>query len=889
MKKLYLLLTFLAFHFSFSQIVNIPDANLKALLLSFSPTNGGALDINNNSIKIDTNNDGEIQVSEAQQVNALMLQLNNTNITNLDGLNEFPMLKSLALYNPNFTSAVSNLSNFPSLEYLKIDNGLVISWNIQNNIALKTVKLQSVSANSITIQSPVVDNIEIFAMPMTVQNIDVNNCQLLKKIKLESSQISNLNLSNLTNLEDIEISTNPLLSQINFQGSIGIKKIFIYNNDSLTSINVENSPLLTQLICPDNQLQSVNISGCTALSALSLLNNQLTFIDISNLSLLQSVVLSDNLLTQINLQNNTALGYLDVSNNQLTSLSTNQIPNLNSLRINNNQFSNLNFADMPLLASVYCNNNLFTNLDFSQNHNLHYITCSHNPFLEVLFIKNGIDNFEPQNFVNFSDNPNLQFICADDIEVDVVKNLLLSNGQNNTQASSYCSFTPGGVFYTIHGNVKYDINNNGCDISDPAQPFQKFNITNGALTGSLIANASGNYSIPVQAGTHTITPVLENPTYFNVTPSSLIADFPTQTSPLTQNFCLTANGSHNDLEVLIIPATPAAPGFNAQYKIVYKNKGTGVQSGSVTFNYNDNVMNFSTSTIVPDSQSTGLLSWNFSNLNPFESREMTVTFVLNTPTATPPLNGGDVLHFTSLVTGLTDETPADNTFTLNQTVENSYDPNDKTCLQGSSISQSQVGDYVHYLIRFENTGTANAQNVVVKDVIDTNKFDINTLIALNASHSFVTRITAPNTVEFIFENIQLPFDDATNDGYVAFKIKTKSTLNNGDSFSNTAGIYFDYNAPIITNTYVTNILTLSTSEVETADELRIYPNPVIDVLTFKTKEKVVKVEILDISGRLLRSEGVQHNSLNVSDLKSGNYFIRIHLKNSTITRKITKK
>src|SRR5690606_26333087 len=169
--------------------------------------------------------------------------------------------------------------------------------------------------------------------------------------------------------------------------------------------------------------------------------------------------------------------------------------------------------------------------------------------------------------------------------------------------------------------------------------------------------------------------------------------------------------------------------------------------------------------------------WNFSNLNPFESREITVAFVLNTPTATPPLNGGDVLHFTSLITGLTDATPADNTLTLNQTVVNSFDPNDKTCLQGSSISQSQVGDYVHYLIRFENTGTANAQNGVVKDVIDTNKIDINSLLALNASHSFVTRMTAPNTVEFIFENIQLPFDVETNDGYVAFKIKTQSTLN----------------------------------------------------------------------------------------------------------------
>ncbi len=55
----------------------------------------------------------------------------------------------------------------------------------------------------------------------------------------------------------------------------------------------------------------------------------------------------------------------------------------------------------------------------------------------------------------------------------------------------------------------------------------------------------------------------------------------------------------------------------------------------------------------------------------------------------------------------------------------------------------------------------------------------------------MTKISETNKVEFIFENINLPFDDATNDGYVAFKIQTNPSLVVGDSFSNTASIYFD--------------------------------------------------------------------------------------------------
>jgi hypothetical protein len=351
-----------------------------------------------------------------------------------------------------------------------------------------------------------------------------------------------------------------------------------------------------------------------------------------------------------------------------------------------------------------------------------------------------------------------------------------------------------------------------------------------------------------------------------------------------------ANGTHNDLEVLIIPVTAAIPGFDTKYKIVYKNKGTVAQSGNIVFNFNDNLMNFLNATISPSTQSTGMLIWNFTNLLPLETREVTVTLKLNTPTQTPSLNSGDILHYTAQINGATDETPADNNFTLNQTVINSFDPNDKTCLEGTTITQTQVGDYVHYLIRFENTGTANAQNIVVKDVIDTSKFDLSSLVALNGSHNFVARITNPNTVEFIFENIQLPFDDANNDGYVSFKIKTKSTLNIGNSFSNTANIYFDYNAPIITNTYTTSIQNvLATAETnKESNVISVYPNPVRDILHIQSKNEIVKAEIYDAAGRIISSTSVKGNSIPVSGLSKGNYILKVFIKDKVIVQKFIK-
>ena len=184
------------------------------------------------------------------------------------------------------------------------------------------------------------------------------------------------------------------------------------------------------------------------------------------------------------------------------------------------------------------------------------------------------------------------------------------------------------------------------------------------------------------------------------------------------------------------------------------------------------------------------------------------------------------------------------------------------------------------MIRFENTGSANATNIVVsKDVVDVAKYDINTIIPMNGSHDYYSRING-NNVEFIFENINLPFDDATNDGYVAFKIKIKSTLVAGDTFSKNANIYFDYNFPIVTNTANTVIAALSTQDFEFKNYFSLYPNPVSNVLNMTTKEtiKITSINIYNALGQLVLVIPNAQNAktVDVSSLSSGNYFIKVN-------------
>jgi hypothetical protein len=108
------------------------------------------------------------------------------------------------------------------------------------------------------------------------------------------------------------------------------------------------------------------------------------------------------------------------------------------------------------------------------------------------------------------------------------------------------------------------------------------------------------------------------------------------------------------------------------------------------------------------------------------------------------------------------------------------------------------------MIRFENTGSAEAINITVQDTLDTEVYDISTFRLLDASHS-VHVSQKENTIEFIFNNIYLSHLDSLNDGYVAFKIKTLDDLQVGDSITNKAAIYFDFNFPIITNEAITII------------------------------------------------------------------------------------
>lgn len=712
--------------------------------------------------------------------------------------------------------------------------------------------------------------------PVTVDinnngEIEISEALNIFRLEFFYDDISDLTgIQAFTNLNYLDCSGN-FLSDLDISVNNNLEYLVVANNQ-LTNIDISQNHNLIRLDVSFNQLSHLNISLNPVIEILRCQGNILTELDVSQQPNLLRLDCSNNNLTALDITQNPNLVRFEAYANNLTTLDLTQNVNLERLEVGSNNLSDLDLSQNLNLKYFNCYNNQITYLDLSNNDELEYWSCLNNQITNIN-IKNGgyswnIDLWDA--FVSIGNNP-IEYICADEQEILAFQELTNYQGP----ISSYCSFTPGGEYNTITGNSIFDADNDGCDDSDYELSNIRISIDDGTTSGSMFSNQSSAYTFYTEIGNYQLIPQLENPSIFNVTPLNVDIDFTDLNNTVNQNFCITANGIHNDLEIVIVPTVPAQPGFDASYQLVYKNKGNQVLSGSVEFDYDETVLDFLSTSVTPTSQNMGSLSWDYADLYPFESRVVDVVFNVNSPMETPAVNIDDILDFTASINPIADDyTPVDNAFTLDQIVVGSYDPNDITCLEGDIVSPDKIGEYLHYNIRFENTGTAPATFVVVRDDINEAQYDLGSLQILNSSHDMYTRING-NRVEFIFDNINLAPEEIGN---VLFKIKSLETLNTGDDVAQQAEIYFDYNFPIITNIAQTSYQALSINEFDLNDSVEIFPNPTTDFFRIRSENLIQSLKVYDVHGRLVLQESLSNKetSVSFSSFKSGVYFIEVH-------------
>lgn len=165
----------------------------------------------------------------------------------------------------------------------------------------------------------------------------------------------------------------------------------------------------------------------------------------------------------------------------------------------------------------------------------------------------------------------------------------------------------------------------------------------------------------------------------------------------------------------------------------------------------------------------------------------------------------------------------------------SYDPNDKQAFPRGYAGEHYIGQNtnIEYMIRFQNTGTAPAINVEIRDTLPVQWLDPASVRPGAGSHPYEWDMQGNGVVVFRFPGINLPDSSAgwaASQGFVKFTVSQKKDVAIGTKIGNRAAIYFDFNAPVITNrtfhTVGDNFITVGTqTPSRPGARVSVVPNP----------------------------------------------------------------
>ncbi len=431
-------------------------------------------------------------------------------------------------------------------------------------------------------------------------------------------------------------------------------------------------------------------------------------------------------------------------------------------------------------------------------------------------------------------------------------------------AARTLGFVPDGAHNMVTGKITF-----GCGDGPSFAPNVKLRIEGGSGNTATFSNLSGDFSLyTAPAMGVTVVPELETG-YFTFSPANHTFAAAPAGSVLAADFCLIPNGIHTDVQIDIVPLDQARPGSDAHYKLIYSNKGTQAISGRITLAYHAQGLNMLAAAPVAVPALPGIANWDFNALAPFESREISVTMNIGSASDTnEPLSLTAQIH-----TNSPDETPQDNIKSLQQPIVYAVVPNEKLVTQGEYITSGQLDEFLNYTIRFQNTGNYTVQNVVINDFVEPT-LDVATLQTTTASHPY--RATLKNDkLEIFFENINLPpasENESASHGFATFKIKPKTSVSIGDVIQNTAEIYFDFNAPIVTNTVTTTVMETLWRTPFKGVLFSIYPNPTAGLLHIESQTPIEFVAIFNPLGQNVLN--TSHTVIDTTGWASGLYTIK---------------
>ncbi|WP_017494572.1 T9SS type A sorting domain-containing protein [Flavobacterium sp. WG21] len=350
----------------------IPDINFEKKLIALGIDSGTA--------------DGKVLTSKISDITELNLY--NSNITNLTGIQDFKSLTSLSCMSNKITDL--DISQNQALTSLNAGDNKLSKLNTSKNISLEYLSLFDNEITNLDISKNI--NLNLLSVRSNkLTNIDTSNNKKLSALWCPSNLLTSLDLSKNPSLSSLDCSENKLLTTINIKNGNNRSMQITYN-----ATNFTKTPLLTCIIVDDALYSNEKWKDFKETSA------SYSTVDCSQVTAIPDPAFEDKLIA-LNIdkdgKNGTVLNS-SIENIASLDVASSTIKDLTGIK----GFTNLN--------ALNCSGNLLSLLDVSQNKALTLLTCTNNS-LESLNLKNGNNiNFDVNS--NFKNNPNLNCIQVDD-------------------------------------------------------------------------------------------------------------------------------------------------------------------------------------------------------------------------------------------------------------------------------------------------------------------------------------------------------------------------------------------------------------------------------------------------------------------------------------------
>lgn len=811
------------------------------------------------------------------------------------------------------------IKNSPALDSIEIGSFVLESFVYENIPNISYFKLRG--SHPLFIFDGYEHLKEVFLKPTGVHLL---NLPSLKIITFDESTITDFKLSNLPNLEQFKHLGNFSSSTLpnfhcdfKFEGFPKLKSIiielaggtsqfsinhlilnslpaldtFFADNSYYKNVDINGLPNLKYLtiLCNAN---NVNIQNCSQLKKLTAviygISGQSNSIRINDNPMLENLVFNTRRFLEATISNNSSLKSIKFSNYECRKLKLINLPQLSRITENYEPHSQvptkITFSKLPLLRYFQSINRYFDTLDFSECpmiDSIHFQDWPANHEVSFLNMKNGNPNL---SFFNWSYNfPNSKEkfiqVCSDNLEEENKLKQFIKNSAKSifTQdcESNYILAYYDGRITSQYLNTNHAISNT---------TYFPVNINDDQKLTRVFTDGGGIYRYRTESKDKLITiePDTINPNYeYNGPP--IIFD-PNQYGVfVNQDFALTIKNPIADIEAFIHSQQAAMPG--TEYKLKLEIKNTTPFDAACTFqlSFDQEYMKINNSGGLQN-DNPGILSGESGNISPYSSLQVPISFILNKPTDTPPLNINDLLTFHLVATPLQDDlTIENNAFSTTVKVVNSFDPNNVICAQGDEVTSNEEIKKIFYTVNFENLGNASAKNIRIENPIDTNWLDVNSFEVMNYSHPAQVSVTG-DLATYYFENIDLPAT-GNNKGYITYAIRPKNELEIGDTIPNQADIYFDFNLPIATNKHKLTLIEPSSTEDRDHEQIWLFPNPSNGGFHIASEPgSVNRIVIYDLFGSSILAIN-DPDPFVTTDLPNGSYLIHVELETGAVVKR----